>query len=98
LGFLGIGLVGIGVLGQLEPRAGSGLGLVGLGLLGLGSVRRLGHPVTVAGLSPVPRATRLRRLSLGPLSWSAWLYWVAVGVSALVAFAVTGVKLDATAL
>jgi len=69
---------------------------VGLRLLGLGSVRGYGSPVTVAGLSPAPRATRLRRMSLGPLSWSAWLYWIAVSASALVAFAVTGVKLDAT--
>jgi len=52
--------------------------------------------VTVAGVSPVLRPSRLRHVSLGPLSWSAWLYWLAVGVPALAAFVVAGIRLDPT--
>ena len=52
--------------------------------------------MTVAGVSPVLRPSRLRHVSLGPLSWSAWLYWLAVGVPALAAFVVAGIRLDPT--
>jgi putative nucleotidyltransferase with HDIG domain len=51
--------------------------------------------VTVAGLDPLRRPLRLRRVSLGPLSPGAWLYWAAVVGPALAAFPLAAVDLDA---